>query len=278
MYKLILFVVSFLSFTASYADETPWIDHMDVAESRIIAENSHADNEGNAWFAWELRLKPGWKVYWRSPGEAGLPPKLLLKEDTTLTSIIPFFPLPKRFEFYGLQTFGYDVQFILPFRVEGGEPQKPIALDMAVDFMICKDICIPFMTDYHLKQSGEDHPHADLYSSTISLWRDMVPDISGETVGGLKIIKTEIKGAVGYQSLIFEVEAEQNLSNADMLIESDELFSFGKPKIDLKGKGNKAVIIVSVDGGKNKIDIRGRQAILTFTDGRGHAIERKIKF
>ena len=278
MYKMILLVVSLLVSLPSIADESPWVRHMDVAESRIIAATSSADAQGSAWFAWELRLEPEWKVYWRSPGEAGLPPRLLLKEDASLKSITPFFPLPKRFELFGLQTFGYGVQFVLPFKLEGSEPNKPITLDMAVDFMICKNICIPFTSDYLLKQSGESHAHADLYSATISMWREKVPDTSGAPVAGLKIIKTEVKGAVGHQSLVFEVEGEKKLSHADILIESDEVFSFGKPKIDLKNKGNKAVMIVSVDGGKKKIDIKGRQATVTFTDGRGHAIERKMKF
>lgn len=278
MYKMILLAVSLLASLPSVADESPWVRHLDVAESRIIASTSSADAQGSAWFAWELRLEPGWKVYWRSPGEAGLPPKLLLKENAGLKSITPFFPLPKRFELFGLQTFGYGIQFVLPFKLEGGEPNKPITLDMAVDFMICKNICIPFTSDYLLKQSGESHAHADLYSATISMWREKVPDTSGEPVGGLKITKAEVKGAVGHQSLVFEVVAEKNLSHADMLIESDEFFSFGKPKIDLKDKGNKAVLIVSVDGGKKKIDIKGRQATVTFTDGRGNAIERKMKF
>lgn len=278
MRMMFLLMVAFVVSKPIFADVTPWTQHMDVAESRIIAANSHADAEGSGWFAWELRLQPGWKVYWRSPGEAGLPPKLHLKEGSTLKAITPFFPLPKRFELYGMQTFGYGIQFVLPFKVDGGEANKPISLDMTVDFMICKDICIPFTTEYQLAQSGENNPQSELNSATISLWRDKVPDTSGEPVGGLKITKTVIKGAVGYQSLIFEVEAEQNLSRADMLIESDELFSFGKPKIDLRGKGNKALMIVSVDGGKKKIDIKGRHATLTFTDGRGHAIERKVKF
>lgn len=278
MYKMILLAVSLLVSLPSVADESPWVKHMDVAESRIIAATSSADAQGNAWFAWELRLEPGWKVYWRSPGEAGLPPKLLLKGDTGLKSITPFFPLPKRFELFGLQTFGYGIQFVLPFKLEGGVPNKPITLDMAVDFMICKNICIPFTSEYQLKQSGESHAHADLYSATISMWREKVPDVTGEPVGGLKITKAEVKGAVGHQSLVFEVVAEKNLSHADILIESDEIFSFGKPKIDLKDKGNKAVLIVSVDGGKKNIDIKGRQATVTFTDGRGHAIERKMKF
>lgn len=278
MLKTILLVVSFLISLPSVADESPWVRHMDVAESRIIAATTSADAQGDAWFAWELRLEPEWKVYWRSPGEAGLPPKLFLKGESGLKSITPFFPLPKRFELFGLQTFGYGVQFVLPFKLEGSEPNKPTSLDMTVDFMICKDICIPFTSDYLLKQSGGNHPHTDLYSATIDLWREKVPDTSGEPVGGLKITKAEVKGAVGHQSLVFEVEGEKSLSHADILIESDDVFSFSKPKINLKAKGNKAVLVVSVDGGKKKVDIKGKQAIVTFTDSRGYAIERKLQF
>lgn len=277
--RQILISIVVLVFTAPLmADETQWTKHMDVAESRVFAAKSMADNDGTGWFAWELRLQPGWKVYWRSPGEAGLPPKLKLNPGASVTSVEPYFPLPKRFELYGLQTFGYGTVFVLPFKAEGGAPNAPMLLNMEVDFMICKDVCIPFIGEYQLQQSGESHAHSDIYSATISMWNNKVPDTSGKAVAGLKIANVTVKGVVGHQSLVFEVEAEQNLSNSDMLIESDEVFTFGKPKLNLRGRGNKAMMIVSVDGGRQKADIKGREAILTFTDGRGNAIERKIEF
>ena len=278
MNKFIFAILLLVLTPKVFANETPWVHHLDMAESRIIAAKNTSEADGTAWFAWELRLKPDWKVYWRSPGEAGLPPVLSLKDNNKEINLSPRFPLPERFELFGLQTFGYGTQFVLPFKLEGVTANAPLTLGLAVDFMICKDICIPFTSEYMLKQTGDNTSDAEPHSATISMWLDRVPDVNGEAVAGLRIINTEVKGAVGHQNIIFEVEADQTLSRADILIESDEYFRFGKPKIDLIGRGNKAKLIVSVDGGKKKYNVIGRLATLTFTDGRGNAIERKVKF
>ena len=35
------------------------------------------ERAGGAWrLGLQFRLQPGWKIYWRSPGDAGLPPEL----------------------------------------------------------------------------------------------------------------------------------------------------------------------------------------------------------
>ncbi|MEG4641374.1 protein-disulfide reductase DsbD domain-containing protein, partial [Paracoccus sp. APAP_BH8] len=34
-----------------------------------------ATAEGHRMTALHLRLEPGWKTYWRSPGDAGVPPR-----------------------------------------------------------------------------------------------------------------------------------------------------------------------------------------------------------
>ena len=64
----------------------------------------------------EFRLAPGWKIYWRSPNDTGLPPKIELKsiEGKVLTTLINW-PVPKRFNSFGFDNFGYDNEVILQF-------------------------------------------------------------------------------------------------------------------------------------------------------------------
>ena len=38
--------------------------------------SKHNSGDGNVLGALKINLKPGWKIYWRNPGEAGLPPEL----------------------------------------------------------------------------------------------------------------------------------------------------------------------------------------------------------
>ena len=46
----------------------------------------------------QVSLQPGWKIYWRSPGDAGLPTRLLLSEASpSELSLKMDYPIPDRF-------------------------------------------------------------------------------------------------------------------------------------------------------------------------------------
>ena len=68
----------------------------------------------------EFRLASGWKIYWRTPGEAGMPPTLELKlaSGDPITNDIQW-PLPQRFDAFGFDNFGYANNVILPVKVRG---------------------------------------------------------------------------------------------------------------------------------------------------------------
>ena len=48
----------------------------DQGKVRLIAASSAVGEGAAAQFGLEFRLEPGWKIYWRSPGDAGLPPTI----------------------------------------------------------------------------------------------------------------------------------------------------------------------------------------------------------
>lgn len=98
--------------------------------------------DGEAWRTGVLiELAPGWKTYWRMPGEAGIPPEF------TWTTSLPAkvevaFPTPGRHQDASGETVGYETAALFPVRVSAGDAT---ALDVSLDlfFAVCKDICIP---------------------------------------------------------------------------------------------------------------------------------------
>ena len=46
----------------------------------------------------DVTLKPGWKTYWRSPGDAGFPPELKFDGSQNVASATLLYPTPHRFE------------------------------------------------------------------------------------------------------------------------------------------------------------------------------------
>ena len=75
----------------------------------------------------KINLKPGWKIYWKNPGEAGLPPELDWSDVKNIKKVEFLFPAPKRFNFFGIETFGYENEVIFPIVIERLNSQHPIS-------------------------------------------------------------------------------------------------------------------------------------------------------
>jgi DsbC/DsbD-like thiol-disulfide interchange protein len=93
--------------------------------------------------ALELVLAPGWKTYWRSPGDAGIPPSFDWSGSTNVKSVRLHWPAPSVFHTNGLQSIGYHDRLVLPVEVTAIDPAKPIRLSARVDLGICDEICLP---------------------------------------------------------------------------------------------------------------------------------------
>ncbi|MEO5620846.1 MAG: protein-disulfide reductase DsbD domain-containing protein [Cypionkella sp.] len=90
-----------------------------------------------------LSLAPEWKTYWRSPGDAGIPPLFDWSGSQNVKSLRVLWPSPQVFHTNGLQTIGYHDAVTLPVEVTPLDPSKPVHLSARVDLGICKDICMP---------------------------------------------------------------------------------------------------------------------------------------
>lgn len=93
--------------------------------------------------AMELSLAPGWKTYWRSPGEAGIPPSFDWSGSQNIQSVRIHWPAPSVFEINGMQTIGYHDRLILPLEVTAVDPSRPVTLSVRMDLGVCDDICLP---------------------------------------------------------------------------------------------------------------------------------------
>ena len=93
--------------------------------------------------ALDLMLAPGWKTYWRSPGDAGIPPQFDWAGSTNLKAVHIHWPAPQVFESNGMQTIGYHDRLILPIEIVPEDPGRPVGLSLAMQLGVCDDICIP---------------------------------------------------------------------------------------------------------------------------------------
>lgn len=99
--------------------------------------------DGRHMAAVELRLAPGWKTYWRTPGETGYPPQFDWRGSRNLDDVQISWPTPKLIIQDGVQVIGYKDRVILPLTVTPSQKGGAVSLTGSVDLGVCRDVCIP---------------------------------------------------------------------------------------------------------------------------------------
>ena len=105
--------------------------------------------------ALRLTLAPGWKTYWRSPGEAGIPPAFDWRQSDNLGTVTYHWPKPQVFDLNGLRTLGYHDALVLPIEFTRLRPDQPLTVAGHVDIGVCKDICVPAGIDVSASLGGQ---------------------------------------------------------------------------------------------------------------------------
>lgn len=131
----------FLSVTALAALPVAAQQNGDILDASILTGWQRADGKHVA--ALHLKLNDGWKTYWRSPGDAGIPPQFIWSGSRNLSNVAVSWPTPKRILQSGVHTIGYENSLTLPLTLTPTQKSKPISLDGEIIIGVCKDVCVP---------------------------------------------------------------------------------------------------------------------------------------
>ncbi len=104
----------------------------------------------------EIRLDPGWKTYWRYPGDSGVPPTLDFTGSENVKSVTAFWPAPERFsDGAGGRSIGYLNDVVLPLRIIPKDAAKTSLLRVKLGYAVCGKLCVPAEANLHLTLSGK---------------------------------------------------------------------------------------------------------------------------
>ena len=91
-----------------------------------------------------IQLQPGWKTYWRTPGDSGVPPRFDFSKSDNVEAVTVLWPAPMKFDDgAGGQSLGYKSQVVLPLRIVAKSADKPVVLRAAINYAVCDKLCIP---------------------------------------------------------------------------------------------------------------------------------------
>ena len=96
----------------------------------------------------QIEPKPGWKTYWRNPGDAGMPPQLDFGGSTNLVLRSIAFPIPEIGKDDGGRFIGYHQPVSLVVEFAKPLPDAPSTINLDAIVGICEKVCLPFMTSF----------------------------------------------------------------------------------------------------------------------------------
>jgi DsbC/DsbD-like thiol-disulfide interchange protein len=91
----------------------------------------------------EIKLQPGWKTYWRYPGDSGVPPRFDFSGSENLARAKVLYPAPHLFTDETGNSLGYKDAVIFPLQVSPKDLGKPVTLRLKLDYAVCEKLCIP---------------------------------------------------------------------------------------------------------------------------------------
>ena len=234
------------------------------SEVRLVSARSSVGDAGVLDIGLQVTLKDGWKIYWRSPGDAGVPPVLDWQASDNLEKAEMAWPVPHRFSLFGLETFGYSHEVVFPISVSLADPGEALRLRADLSFLVCEEICIPRQTKLALDiPRGPGDP--SLQSILIETFQGLVPGSGAER--GLSLETVSLRGDNEKPVLEILARADPAFSSPDAIVEGPPQFSFAKPEVKLSADGREARFRVAVARGKSAGVIEGKEITLTVTDG-----------
>ena len=202
-----------------------------------------------------ITLEPGWKTYWRNPGEAGIPPQITATTADNLESLEIHYPLPKRYIDESGEVIGYHDEVLFPLALKPKDFTKPLKLTLEAFFGVCQQICTPAKMTGDLKIAPSSELNRD--AALIATWQARVPKPA--------TIATSHK--LSDKALVLDLAKPFT----DIFVEGPDRYYFTKP--DLSRESGKAWF--AIKGLKNPDDLKTAKLRIT-ADNSGQGLEQVL--
>lgn len=273
---LSLIVALLLYSTQSFAEtpSTSWLSHEDHPPVSVELElTGHYEAERNLLPALlHVELDDGWKTYWRSPGEGGIPPTFDWSESSNIDDIEWHWPVPSRYSIQGIDTVGYQGSLTFPLMIQLSPDAGQAHISGTLTMSSCTTVCV--LTDYPIDLQ------VDLDTLTVDSDRAFA---FNQAMGKVprEYDSNNVKRAIwsdANQRIQLTIERDGGWQDPQLFIHSsDEALAnaeFSSPDIQVEGNTLKATVDVS--HWLELPDLSGAELIATVSDEK-FAAEYKVQ-
>ena len=110
---------------------------------RLVSGTPIIDGKPSLVAGVQLRMDPGWKTYWRNPGDSACRRASTSKAPRISNRPKLLYPAPHRIADANGTAIGYDDEVIFPVKITPEHEGEPVELKLAFEYGLCKNLCIP---------------------------------------------------------------------------------------------------------------------------------------
>ena len=249
--KIIKFLISIILFTfyfnTSFALSSEWAVE-ETSKLRLISPYSQNSSK-NITIGLEYQMQPGWKTYWKSPGDGGFAQNISWENSSNISDVKILWPTPIKFEILGLTSLGYQDNVMFPLEIEIENEFQDINLDLHVNYLICKEICIPGDARIFLDiPAGEKKINDNYFDVEQALSKLPEKDFSRTY---LKNINANVLEGENLSTIRLQIESEKIFFNPEIFLHTP----FGLPVVQhtISYSANNKLITAEFDFNKKLI-------------------------
>lgn len=173
-----LFVLVLLSVPV-FSQPSPASDHADL---RFITEHSAIAAGSQTTIGLHIELEQGWHVYWRNPGDSGIPVRIRWTSEPPFETGEVTWPYPSTFREGHLVTYGYkdETLIMIPVTIPQGTRAGTLLAEARIEYLVCKEICLPGFENHTVRINVPRNNRSVLSTeaSLFSAFRSKVPQPS----------------------------------------------------------------------------------------------------
>ena len=155
---------------------------------RLVASAERASPSQPTLVGIRFDIRPGWHIYWRNPGGAGVATEIRWRLPNGVTAGETLWPVPIAFVQSGdIPGYGYEDEVVLAAELEGSPLASDAVVGASVSWLACKDVCVLGSAELETRWSevSNDPVFAHWQSMLPASWSDDNAPFSVTTTGGL---------------------------------------------------------------------------------------------
>lgn len=221
-------------FYAGYAEK--------LVDAEIVGKYTTL-NKGENQIAVKLKIKQGWHIYWKNPGDSGLPTEFVWELPDNVSISEPYFPAPKKIPFSDMANYGYENEVLILFNliIDDNYINDKIKLNVKINRLVCKEECIAEKSDEE-KEFKIDN--SEIKSDNFALFQKFSEQLPEK-------IELKAESQILNNSMLLKIYSLENIKNAEFFPYQSGIYMHGAEQ-NFKTTENGFSLILTLD--KFRID------------------------